>query len=154
MRDRVRAERNKSILMSGDVFADDRGETSFINEFYMHGIKRFYTVMNYKTGFIRAWHAHRNENKYITVVNGAAIVCAVKIDNWKTPSKDLKVHRYILSEKKPAVLFIPKGYANGFMNLKEDTKLLIFSTASLQESQGDDIRYDARYWDPWQVTER
>lgn len=154
MRDKVRAERNKPILISGDIFVDDRGETSFVNEFYMQDIKRFYTAINYKTGFIRAWHAHRNESKYITVVNGAAVICAVKIDNWKSPSKDTKIYRYVLSESKPAVLFVPSGYANGYMGLVENTKLIFFSTASLQESQGDDVRYDARYWDPWQVTER
>jgi dTDP-4-dehydrorhamnose 3,5-epimerase len=120
----------------------------------MRGVKRFYVVSNHKTEFIRAWHAHKKENKYVTVVNGVAIIAAVKIDNWDKPSKDSKIYRYVLSATKPTVLFIPKGYANGFMTLKKDTKLIYFSTATLDESRNDDIRYDAYYWNPWRVVER
>jgi dTDP-4-dehydrorhamnose 3,5-epimerase len=94
------------------------------------------------------------EAKYVTVVDGAAIVAVVEIDNWEKPSRNLKIHRFVLSAAKPAVLFIPKGCANGFMTLSEDTQLIFFSTATLEESWGDDIRYDAYYWDPWKIVER
>lgn len=141
-------------LIKGSLSIDDRGQVSFVNGFNFAGVKRFYSVANHRQGFIRAWHAHKNEAKYVTVVKGAAIVCAVKIDNWENPSKDLPVQRFILSEKSPSVLFIPNGYANGFMNLKEDTQLMFFSTKTVEESQGDDFRYDAHYWDPWIVVER
>jgi dTDP-4-dehydrorhamnose 3,5-epimerase len=52
------------------------------------------------------------------------------------------------------VLYIPPGYANGAMTLTSDTMIQYFSTATLEESKGDDIRFDARLWDPWQVEER
>ena len=142
------------VLMEGGLSIDDRGELGFVNEFDMHSVRRFYTVCNHKAGFVRAWHAHKKEEKYVTVVNGAAIVAAVCIDNWESPSKELHIYRYVLSAQKPAVLFIPKGYANGFMTLREDTKLMFFSTLMLDESQGDDIRYDAYYWNPWEIVER
>jgi dTDP-4-dehydrorhamnose 3,5-epimerase len=103
---------------------------------------------------VRAWHAHRRESKYITIVHGKAIVAAVAIDNWKRPSRDVQVYRYILSDKKPSVIYIPPGYANGFMSLTVDSLLLFFSTFSLEEASGDEVRFDARYWDPWQVVER
>jgi len=142
------------ILIEGNLSVDDRGEVGFVNEFNMESVKRFYTVANHRSGFVRAWHAHKNESKYVTVVHGAALVAAVRIDNWEKPSKDLKIYRYVLSVVKPAVLLIPKGYANGFMTLKEDTKMVFFSTATLEESRGDDIRYDAYYWNPWKIIER
>lgn len=141
-------------LIQGGLAADDRGEVSFVNEFTLAGIKRFYVVSNHRTGFVRAWHGHKYEEKYITVVSGAAVVCAVKIDNWEHPSKKSEVHRFVMSAAKPTVLYIPKGYANGFMTLTQDAKLLFFSTASVEESMKDDIRFESRYWDPWQVTER
>ena len=141
-------------LIQGGLAADDRGEVSFVNEFTFTGIKRFYVVSNHRAGFVRAWHGHKHEEKYITVVSGATVVCAVKIDNWEQPSKESEVHRYVLSAAKPAVLYIPKGYANGFMTLTSDAKLLFFSTASVEESMKDDIRFESRYWDPWQVAER
>ena len=141
-------------LIQGDSAVDDRGVLQFANDFHFEGVKRFYLVSNHKVGFVRAWHAHRHEAKYVAVVDGAAIVAAVAIDDWDNPSKNRQIHRFVLSADKPAVLYIPTGYANGFMSLTEDTKLIFFSTRTLEESRGDDIRYDARYWDPWQVIER
>lgn len=141
-------------LIEGGLAVDDRGQVGFINDFNFVNIKRFYWVANHKVGFIRAWHAHRHETKYVTVVHGAALIGAVEIDNWKNPSKNKKVWRFTLSENKPSVLHIPKGYANGFMTLRKDTKLIFFSTASLEESKDDDIRYDAYYWNPWDIVAR
>ena len=140
-------------LLEGGLAVDDRGAVGFVNDFDFAGVKRFYTVTNHRAGFVRAWHAHRHEAKYVTVLRGAAIIGAVKIDDWENPSRDGKVYRYILSSPKPAVVYIPAGYANGFMSLTEDTILVFFSTVALEESRGDDVRYDARYWNIWQVVE-
>jgi dTDP-4-dehydrorhamnose 3,5-epimerase len=145
---------NDLILYSGDLAVDDRGEVGFVNDFDFAGVKRFYMVKNHRSGFVRAWHAHQREAKYVTVSEGAALVGAVKIDDWQNPSKDLPVSRYVLSARKPRVLFIPAGHANGFMSLTEDARLIFFSTSTLKDSMGDDIRYDARYWDIWHVEER
>jgi dTDP-4-dehydrorhamnose 3,5-epimerase len=90
----------------------------------------------------------------MTVVQGAAVIAAVPIDNWDKPSRDARVSCYVLSDRKPSVLYIPPGYANGFMSLSADARIMVYSTSTLQESQGDDVRYDARYWDVWQVVER
>jgi dTDP-4-dehydrorhamnose 3,5-epimerase len=140
--------------MEGSLSLDDRGEVGFVNDFTFDKVKRFYSVRNHKPYFVRAWHAHKREAKYVTVVQGAALIAAVKIDNWENPSKDSKVSRYVLSDNKPSVLYIPAGYANGFMNLTDNAKLMFFSTSSIEESKGDDFRFDARYWDAWQVVER
>jgi dTDP-4-dehydrorhamnose 3,5-epimerase len=141
-------------LFKGGLAVDDRGSVSFVNDFNFADVKRFYCVENHKQGFVRAWHAHRNESKYVMVVKGSAVIGAVKIDNWENPSKDLKIHRYVLSEKNPSVLFIPAGYANGFMNLSEDAKIMYFSTSELKDSLNDDVRFEAHYWEAWQVEER
>lgn len=141
-------------LINGGLSVDDRGQVSFINDFNFKDVKRFYMVSNHKQGFVRAWHAHKKEAKYVLVVKGAAIVAAVAINDWDKPSKSAEVKRFVLSEKKPTVLYIPAGYANGFMSLTKDAQLMFFSTSTLEESLGDDIRYDARYWDVWSVEER
>ena len=140
--------------LAGGLAVDDRGQVSFVNDFDFSDVKRFYMVSNHKAGFFRAWHAHKHEAKYVLVVKGAAVVGAVAIDNWETPSKDAEVKRFVLSEKKPTVLYIPAGHANGFMSLTKDAQLMFFSTSSLEESLGDDIRYDSRYWDIWTAEER
>ena len=141
-------------LIEGGLVVDDRGTVGFINEFNFSDVKRFYVVTNHRAGFVRAWHAHRHEAKYITVLRGAAVIGAVKIDDWTKPSRDKPVSRYVLSSNKPSAIYVPAGYANGFMTLVEDTILVFFSTTTVEESRGDDVRYDARYWDIWQVVER
>lgn len=145
---------NEPTLIKGALASDDRGHVGFVNDFHFNNVKRFYTAENYKRGFIRAWHGHKLEAKYITVVKGSALICCVKIDIWESPSKQLLIHKFVLSEHQPAVLAIPAGYANGTMSLTKDAKLIIFSTTTLEESKNDDFRYPARYWDPWTVEER
>lgn len=140
--------------MEGGLIVDDRGSVSFVNEFRFEGINRFYIIANHTVGFVRAWHAHRRESKYVMALAGAAIVAAVGIDNWESPSKDLPIHRYVLSAQTPAILYIPAGFANGCMTLTDGARLLFFSTSSLEESMEDDIRYDAYYWDAWKIVER
>ena len=142
------------VMMAGGLAVDDRGEVGFVNGFDFAGVKRFYTVRNHRGGFVRAWHAHRREAKFVTAVSGAALVGAVRIDDWDTPSPSLPVVRHVLAAAQPRVLFIPAGYANGFMSLTDDTRLIFFSTSTLEESKGDDIRYDARHWDIWTIEER
>jgi len=147
-------ETSKPVLMAGGLAVDDRGELGFVNDFNFDGVKRFYTVANHHQGFVRAWHGHKREAKYVTAVSGAAVIGAVRVDNWDQPSRDVPVDRFVLSAHKPSVLYIPAGYANGFMSLTADLKLMFFSTTTLEQSQGDDFRFDARHWDIWQVVER
>jgi dTDP-4-dehydrorhamnose 3,5-epimerase len=142
------------IVLAGGLAVDDRGEVGFVNGFDFAGVRRFYTVRNHRAGLVRAWHAHRQEAKYVTVVSGASVVGAVKINDWERPSASQPVIRHVLSAAQPRVLFIPAGYANGFMSLTDDARLIFFSTSSLDESKNDDIRYDARYWDIWNIEER
>lgn len=142
------------VVLSGGLAVDDRGEVGFVNGFDFAGVKRFYTVRNHHRGFVRAWHAHRREAKYVTAVSGAALVGAVRVDDWDRPSASIPVVRHVLSAAQPRVLFIPAGFANGFMSLTDDTRLMFFSTSALDESKNDDVRYDARHWDIWTIEAR
>ena len=143
-------------LIQGGVAVDDRGCLTFANDFNFYGVKRFYQVQNFSTSTIRAFHGHLKEAKYVYVAKGSAIVAAVELDDVKSPSKNKKVNRFILSDKKPQVLFIPPKYANGFRPLEEDTRILFFSTSSLEESKGDDYRFPVDYWgeEVWEVENR
>lgn len=141
-------------LIAGGTATDDRGTLLFVNEFDPSVCRRWYVVTNHAAGFVRAWHGHKREGKYVTVLRGAAIVAAVHVTDWEHPDPKAKVHRYVLSERSPSVLYIPPGYANGAMTLTPDALIQYFSTSTLAESKGDDIRLDARLWNPWQVEER
>jgi len=143
-------------LIPGGIAVDDRGALTFANDFNFYGVKRFYQVQNFSTSTIRAFHGHLHEAKYIYVAKGSAIVAAVELDDIESPSKNQKVNRFILSDKSPQILFIPPKYANGFRPLEEDTRILFFSTSSLEESKGDDYRFPVDYWgkEVWEVENR
>ena len=141
-------------LYQGGCAVDARGSLMFVNPFDFAGVKRFYTVSNHRQGFVRAWHAHRHQSQYFTVVQGSVLIGAVKIDDWETPDAEAPVSQIVLSAAKPQVYFIPQGHAIGWMSLTTDAILQCFSTATFDECKDDDIRFDARHWDIWQVTER
>ncbi len=145
---------DRPTIIPGGVSSDDRGRVLFANDWDLRDCRRLYFVENFSVGTVRAWHAHRHERKWVLAVNGAALVCCVEIDDWESPSTELEVHRFTLDAVNPSVLCVPPGYANGAMALVPGTKLLYMSDASLDGSLGDDIRYPARYWDPWRVPER
>ena len=141
-------------LVVGNLSVDDRGVVSFVNDFDFLGVKRFYTVSNHRNGFIRAWHGHLKEAKAIIVLQGSALVCAVEMNDSKNPNRDNPITRHVLTGNNPSALYIPAGYANGFKTLTSDAIVLVFSSTTLEESMGDDYRFEYDYWNPWEVVPR
>ena len=146
--------REEPDLIKGAMFVDDRGSISFVNDFDLAKMRRFYVVENHEAGFIRAWHCHVEESKYVMALSGTAILALVYVEDPENPPIDPEIHRYVLTSSDPTVLWIPPGYAHGAKTLSPDTKLIFFSDASLAESQKDDFRFDAFQWDPWSVVPR
>lgn len=133
-------------IIKGDEFVDKRGSVSFVNNFTFGNVKRFYIIKHTSANTIRAWQVHKYEIKFFYVLMGEFIINLVKIDNWKNPSKENEVISFRLSKKDNSILVIPKGYANGFINLESDSELLVFSSFSLDESLKDDYRFDKDYF--------
>ena len=94
------------------------------------------------------------EEKLIGCIKGTFQVSAVKIDKIKKPNKKNKIFSFFLNQSNNDFVHIPKGFANGSMSLEDNSELLIFSTSSVDESLKDDIRYDAKYWNSWDITQR
>jgi dTDP-4-dehydrorhamnose 3,5-epimerase len=115
-------------IINGGVAVDDRGSVRFINDFNFDGVKRFYQVANHKRDF---------------VTKGSALVGAVNLKNEE-------ITKHVLSAQSPKILYIPPGYANGFKSLEEDTIILFFSTSTLEDSLGDDIRFPYDKWNIWE----
>ena len=130
-------------ILQGGVAVDDRGSVRFVNDFDFKDVKRFYQVQNHRQGFIRAWHGHQHEAKYVYVASGSALIGAVNMETQV-------VDKFILSSQSPKVLFIPAGYANGFKTLEENTIILFFSTSDLSSSLKDDIRFAYDKWNIWE----
>ena len=147
-------------IFEGGVAVDDRGSVRFVNDFDFSDVKRFYQVENHAQNFIRAWHGHSREGKYVYVPRGSALIGSVRME-VRAPVDGVAddallvtegaPERHILSSQRPRVLWIPPGHANGFMNLESDTILQFFSTSTLEDSLNDDIRFPYDQWDIWDI---
>ena len=136
-------------LFDGSQNVDERGQLSFVHV-NLDGIKRIYTVENHDVGRIRAWHGHKEEAKYVHVVQGTALITTMEIDDWDLPS-NLKIYKHTLSHKVPKILYIPAGYVNGSMTLEANTKIMYFSTSTYAESILDDYRWPWDKWNTWTI---
>ena len=132
---------DKPKLISGNYHFDNRGSLFYFNQLSLSLYKRFYDVENYQNNFIRAWHGHKKEKKFIYVPKGTALI---GLANMETE----EIHKFTLSSQKPCILCVPEGYANGFKTLEQDTNIMFFSSSTLEESHGDDYRFD---WDKWNI---
>lgn len=124
-------------LVQGKNFVDDRGMLTFFNDFDFSEVKRMYLVRNHKAGFIRAWHGHKKEAKYITVLQGSAIIASMAMN---VENQQGTVKKVTLSEYDPKIFYIPPGYYNGFKTLTDNTILQFFSTTTIDEAKYDDYR--------------
>ena len=79
-----------------------------------------------------AWTQKRG--KYVYVSSGGTLVGVV---NMQTN----EISKFVLSSNHTKILWITEeGNYNGFKSLEENTSILFFSTTTLDESLGDDIR--------------
>tara|TARA_B100001939_G_scaffold132877_1_gene115429 strand:+ start:14748 stop:15206 length:459 start_codon:yes stop_codon:yes gene_type:complete len=130
-------------------FAEDhRGSLEFYNDLKLDEFRRFYIVNNPKAGTVRAWHGHKIEAKLVKVLRGEFVVCTVKVDNWESPNKEIQPTRFTLDQDS-GIVYIPPGYANGAINLLDESSIMYFSSLTLEDSKNDDYRFDAQYWNPW-----
>ena len=142
-------EQNRPKLIEGGVFTDHRGTLAFINDFDMSVVKRMYFTTHPKIETVRAWQGHKIESRWFFCVKGSFKVKLVKVDDWENPSDTCELFEYELLENTPQVLYIPKGYANGFKAIEEDSKLMIMSNYGLNEIKDDHYRFDNTKWANW-----
>lgn len=132
--------------ISGGIAKDKRGAVLFVNNFSFKDVERFYMVTNSSGESIRGFHGHMKEAKYVFVPCGKILLNAVQLNKAIDPSKKCKVFSFILSSNKPEIVYIPPGYANGFKDLSTSSKVIFYSTSTLENSKADDFRYPSDYW--------
>lgn len=133
-------------LIVGERFSDDRGSLNFFNAFDMSEISRLYEIEPIDESVIRAWQGHQYEKKWFYCSSGSFVINLIKLDNFEKPSNNLEPNRFLLDAKKPSVLEVSGGYANGFKSMERNSKLMVFSNFGLEESKNDDFRYDLNTW--------
>ena len=136
-------------IIQGGTYEDERGKLSFVNDFDLSAVKRYYIIEHPDTSVIRAWQAHKKEQKWFQVISGSFLVAVVRPDNWEKPSEKLEVRKVILKADKNQVLNIPGNFANGFKALEPNSRMIIFSDFSVEESSKDNFRFESQMWLDW-----
>ena len=140
-------------VINGEIFRDQRGQISSLNAFRFPGVERFYFIHHPDTSVIRGWHGHQHEKKWFYCVKGAFTIGLVEIDNWESPSPDLKAQKYHLTEQESRIICVPEGYANCIKASIPGSILLVFSGKTLPEAYSDSWRYDNKLWIKWSENE-
>jgi len=153
-------------ILKGGIAVDDRGPLSYLNTAPLGNVVRMYMVENFSTDTVRAFHGHRIEEKFLLVVSGSAIVVVAEMEleplleaighPQKYVLAKVEPWRYVLSARNPQLLHIPAGYANGFRALEPGTKLLFFSTTTIEQAKTDDYRFQLNYFgdEIWKAEDR
>ena len=127
-------------------YVDHRGTITFLNEFNMEQVKRFYVIQNKDTEVIRAWRAHKIEQRWFHVACGEFLIRVVKIENWDTPDPKAEIQEFSLSEKNNQVLHLPKGYGSWIKAVEENSKLIVFADYPIENASLDDYQYSPDYF--------
>ncbi|WP_256011187.1 hypothetical protein [Desertivirga xinjiangensis] len=139
----------KAQIIIGEKHSDFRGSLRYFNDFDLSAVKRLYILEHPDTQVVRAWQGHRYEKKWFNVVAGGFEVVLIRIDNWLSPSENIPPEEYSLTSSENHILHVPGGYATGFRASEPNSKMLVFSNFSVEESQEDDYRFDAKKWFKW-----
>ena len=149
------------ILVESSLFPDERGfftEVFRASEFEKNGLPGRFLQDNFsysKKGVVRGLHYQldpKAQGKLVRVLKGKILDVAVDVRR-KSPTFLQKV-AVELSAENNRMLFIPEGFAHGFVSLSEEVFFLYKCTSEYSKEHERGIRYD----DPdismdWEVSE-
>ncbi|PJX28507.1 sugar epimerase [Psychroflexus sp. S27] len=132
-------------VIKGGEHIDERGRIVYNNDFNAADVKRFYTIENVDTSFVRAWQGHSIEKRWFSVLEGKFLIKLIKINNWEEPDPKSKIQTFEISDDGLHVLYVPAAYVTSIQALTKKAKLLAMSDYMLGEVK-DEYRFDKNYF--------
>ncbi|MWV61259.1 dTDP-4-dehydrorhamnose 3,5-epimerase [Helicobacter saguini] len=148
---------NDLVIITPNAFSDNRGE--FIKQFNFEnfaaaGLKfdvkeSFYSVS--KKGVLRGMHFQTppHEHKKLVYVASGKILDVV-LDMRLNSSSFKQYFAVILDSNNHRVLYIPSGFAHGFLSLENDTKVCYMQTSGYNATSDSGISFDSFDFD-WEA---
>ena len=134
---KIKTPFNGLLVYKGKKYNDKRG---FLREvFHKHIIKKnliFSVTSSSKKNVLRGLHLQtkKSQDKYITVLKGKILDVVVDIrKKSKTYGKHFKI---VLDENNSKFIFIPKGFAHGFLGLSKEN-IVLYSCTNYRHSQSE-----------------
>lgn len=146
----------KLFIIIKKPFKDQRGH--FVRDFctkelkkLKFRIKQINISFNKKKYTLRGFHYQKKpfeEDKIISCISGEILnIC---IDLRKNSRTYLKSFKKILSEDNYQSLHIPAGFANAYLTLKANTKILYYMSKYYKPEYGKGIRFNDPFFKiPW-----
>jgi dTDP-4-dehydrorhamnose 3,5-epimerase len=137
------------ILIEPQSFPDDRGyffESFKASDFQKAGLPTLFAQDNFsfsKKGVIRGLHYQKSpkaQGKLISVIKGRA--WDVAVDIRQESETFLKWVAMELDDRNHALLYIPPGFAHGFLALSNDVHLMYKCTSEYDPQADRGIRWD------------
>lgn len=137
-------------IVEPEVFGDNRGwfyESYSLEKLKQGGIDVTFVQDNrsysQKKGTLRGLHFQKNpmaQSKLLSCTRGE--IMDVAVDLRKGSPTYLKWVSVILSEKNKKMIFIPKGFAHGFVTLTDDVEVLYKVDEYYSKENDRSIRFD------------
>ncbi len=148
----IRTNFKNLYLIKKDPYKDKRGY--FSRDFCKKVLKKVnFEIKQTNISFnkekytLRGFHYNKKpyeEGKIISCVSGKMLnVC---IDLRKKSKTYLKVFSKILSEKNMLSINVPKGFANAYFTLENNTKVLYYMDSFYKKNKGFGIRYNDNFF--------
>ncbi len=124
-------------IYQGKKFYDKRG---FLQEVFLENIIKkklvFSIVSKSHRNVLRGLHLQttKAQDKFITVLKGK--IMDVIVDLRKNSRTFGKYYKIILSERNCKFLFIPKGFAHGFLGLKKEN-IVLYSCSNYRDVKSE-----------------
>ena len=124
-------------IYQGKKFYDKRG---FLEEVFLENVVKrklvFSIVSKSHKNVLRGLHLQttKAQDKFITVLKGK--IMDVIVDLRKNSKTFGKYYKIILSEKNCKFLFIPKGFAHGFLGLKKEN-IVLYSCSNYRDVKSE-----------------
>jgi len=137
------------LLITPQVFPDNRGfffESFKTSDFEKAGLPSFFVQDNFsfsRKNVLRGLHYQRDpkaQGKLISVFKGG--IWDVAVDIRKSSPTFLKWISAEINDQNHAMLYIPPGFAHGFVALTEDVHLLYKCTNEYDPQADSGIRWD------------
>lgn len=146
----IKTDIDEVLIVKPDVFGDNRGwfmETYSYEKYKKLGIDvKFVQDNRSRTeskGTVRGLHFQKEpyaQSKLVTCTRGSLLDVVVDLrKNSKTYKKWVAVE---LSEENKLQLFVPKGFAHGFLSLDDETELLYKVDNYYNKESDRSIRFD------------
>jgi len=130
-------------VIKGDKFSDKRG---YFRELLVEKLIKkkliFHVVSSTKKKFLRGLHLQRKkgQGKYLSVIKGR--IFDVAIDCRKKSKTFGKYYKIILSDKNCTSVYIPPGFAHGFIGLDRENIVVYHCTEYRDKKSETGIRWD------------